>query len=118
MSTSLPTPTLAPAQQHQHATVMDPDAHPVLFENEHVRVIHSRASQSWQSPMHSHLPMVVISLGSGRQKVTFGDGTEQIVDLNPGLVVWQADSFDHSWELLSGEVDVVLVEVKSAHPGA
>jgi len=52
--------------------------------------------------------------GSGRQKVTSPDGTTQIVDLNPGASVWRDDAFDHSWELLVGEVHAILVEVKSA----
>jgi hypothetical protein len=94
---------------------VDPDAHQVLFENEHVRVIQARASHGWESAMHSHQPMLVVNRGSGRQKVTFGDGSTQIVDLNPGAVVWQDDAFDHAWELLAGEVDVLLVEVKSAN---
>ncbi|GAA3222036.1 hypothetical protein [Actinocorallia longicatena] len=97
-----------------HATIVDPDAHHVLFENDHVRVVQARASRGWASAMHSHPPMVVVNLGTGRQKVTWPDGTTQIVDLNPGAVVWQEESFDHSWELLAGEVDVVLVEIKSA----
>jgi hypothetical protein len=65
--------------------------------------------------MHSHPPMLVIGLGSGRQKVTSPDGKTQIVDLNPGMVVWRDDTFDHAWELLAGEVHVILVEVKSAN---
>lgn len=97
-----------------HATIVDPDAHQVLFENEHVRVIQARASHGWASAMHSHQPMLVVNLGTGRQKVTWADGTTQIIDLNPGAVVWQDDAFDHSWELLAGDVNVVLVEVKSA----
>ncbi len=94
---------------------MDPDAHQVLFEHEFVRVIHALASHGWESAMHSHLPMVVVNLGSGRQKVTWADGTTQIVDLNPGAVVWQDHAFDHAWELLAGDVDVILVEVASAN---
>ncbi|WP_067563405.1 hypothetical protein [Nocardia acidivorans] len=113
MSTSLAAQTI-PSEQPEHATIVDPDAHQILFENEHVRVIQARASHGWQSAMHAHRPMLVVNLGSGRQKVTFGDGTTAIVDLNPGAVVWQEDSFEHSWELLAGEVNVVLVEVKSA----
>ncbi|MFC5729992.1 MULTISPECIES: hypothetical protein [Nocardioides] len=112
MSTSRSTG--APVQEPQHATVVDPDAHHVLFENEHVRVIRARAAHGWESAMHSHRPMVVVNLGAGRQKVTWTDGTTQLVDLDPGAVVWQDAAFAHSWELLAGEVNVVLVEVKSA----
>lgn len=111
-SLSIETPTSA--EPPQHATIVDPDVHQVLFENEHVRVIQCRASHGWTSAMHSHRPMLVVNLGSGRQKVTWADGATQLVDLNPGAVVWQDHAFDHSWQLLAGEVNVVLVEVKSA----
>jgi hypothetical protein len=117
MSTSLSRPTPTTGDKPQDATIVDPDAHQVLLENEHVRVIHARASRGWRNAIHSHPPMLVVNLGSGRQKVTWGNGTTQIVDLNPGAVVWQDHAFDHSWELLAGEVDVILVEVKSANDG-
>jgi hypothetical protein len=97
------------------STIVDAEVHQVVFENEHVRVIDARAAHGWKSPMHSHPPMLVIGLGSGRQKVTSPDGETQMVDLNPGMVVWRDDAFDHAWELLAGEVHVILVEVKSAN---
>lgn len=103
------------AQKAEDSTIVDPAVHQIVFENEHVRVINARAAHGWRSPMHSHPPMLVVVLGSGRQKVTWPDGRTQIVDLNPGTVVWQEHAFDHTWELLAGEVDVVLVEVKSAN---
>jgi len=40
-----------------------------------------------------------------------------VIDLDPGGVVWQGSAFQHAWTLLAGEVDVVLVEVKSAAEG-
>jgi hypothetical protein len=103
------------AHKPEDSTIVDPDAHQVIFENEHVRVVNARAAHGWKSAMHSHPPMLVIVLGSGRQKVILPDGNTQIVDLNPGTVVWQDDGFDHTWELLAGEVNVMLVEVKSAN---
>jgi hypothetical protein len=108
----------ASAQKPKDSTIVDPDVHKVVFENDHVRVIDARAAHGWKSAMHSHPPMLVINLGSGRQKVTSPDGKTQIVDLNPGAVVWQDDAFDHAWELLAGEVHVLLVEVKSANAAA
>lgn len=105
----------ASAQKPKDSTIVDPDVHKVVFENDHVRVIDARAAHGWKSAMHSHAPMLVINLGSGRQKVTSPDGKTQIVDLNPGAVVWVDDAFDHAWELLAGEVHVLLVEVKSAN---
>jgi len=109
---------LAARQKPRDSTIVDPAVHQVVFENDHVRVIDARAAHGWKSAMHSHRPMLVIVLGSGRQKVTSPDGKAQIVDLNPGAVVWQEDAFDHAWELLAGEVRVLLVEVKSADAAA
>jgi hypothetical protein len=106
------------AQNARDSTIVDPDVHQVVFENDHVRVIDARAAHGWKSAMHSHPPMLVINLGSGRQKVTSPDGKTQIVDLKPGMVVWRDDAFDHAWELLAGEVHVILVEVKSANVAA
>jgi hypothetical protein len=65
--------------------------------------------------MHSHPSMLFIGVGSGRQKVTWPDGETQIVDLNPGMVAWRDDPLEHAWEMLAGEVHVILVEVKSAN---
>jgi hypothetical protein len=53
----------ARAQKIEDSTIVDPNVHKVVFENDHVR---------------------------------------------------RDDAFDHAWELLSGEVHVLLVEVKSA----
>ena len=71
-------------------------------KNEHVRVIHARASHGRESAMRSHSPTLVVNLGSGRQKVTWADGTTQIADLKPGAVIWQEHAFDHAWELAGG----------------
>jgi hypothetical protein len=109
---------LAARPQPKDSTIIDPAVHQVVFENDHVRVIDARAAHGWKSAMHSHPPMLFIGLGSGRQKVTSPDGTTQIVDLNPGTVVWRDDVFDHAWELLAGELHVLLVEVKSANAAA
>lgn len=101
------------AQQVQDATVADPTAHSVLFENEHVRVISALAPAGYTSPMHSHPPLVVISLGTGHVRFTQSDGSQQVATFRPGTVIW-SDGGAHSWELLAGEANVIAVEVKSA----
>jgi hypothetical protein len=98
------------------STIVAPEVHQVVFENEHVRVIDARAAHGSKVAMHSHPPMLFIGIGSGRQNVTWPDGKTQFVDLNPGAVVWVDDGFEHAWELLAGEVRVLMVEVKSANP--
>lgn len=101
------------AQKAKDATIVDPDVHQVVFENDHVRVLEARAAPGRKSPMHSHPPMLIVSIGSARVKFTFPDGKSQIMDLRPGMVLW-IDGVEHSWELLAGDVHVIAVEVKSA----
>ncbi len=103
----------AVAQKSKDSTVVDPDVHQVVFENDHVRVLEARAAHGAKSPMHSHPPLLLVSIGSARIKFTSPEGTKQILDLRPGMVVW-LDGVEHSWELLAGEIHVVGVEVKSA----
>jgi hypothetical protein len=100
------------------STIAAPEVHEVVFENVHVRVIDARAAHGTKTAMHSHPPMLVIGLGSSRQQVTWPDGKTQIVDLNPGALVWCDEALEHAWELLAGEVHVILVDVKSANVGA
>lgn len=106
---------LAPlaAQDVQDATIADPEAHSVVLENEHVRVISALAPAGYKSPLHSHPPEVVISLGTAQVRFTNADGSQQIATLRPGTVIW-SDGGAHSWELLAGEANVIAVEVKSA----
>ena len=100
-------------EKAKDATIVDPDVHQVVFENDHVRVLEARAAHGYKSPMHSHPPLLLVSIGSARVKFTFPDGTKKILDLRPGMVLW-LDGVEHSWELLAGELHVVGVEVKSA----
>jgi hypothetical protein len=103
----------AAAEAVQDAVIVDPDAHQVMLENDHVRLIRAIASPGHKSAMHSHPALAVISLGTARVRVTYPDGKQQILDLHPGMAFW-SDGIEHSWELLAGEVNVIAVEVKAA----
>jgi len=103
----------ATAQTAPDSTVADPDVHQVVLENEHVRVLQALAPAGRKSPMHSHPPLLLVSLGTARVRFTYPDGKKEILDLRPGTVFW-VDGVEHSWEILAGEVNVVAVEVKSA----
>lgn len=107
------TVAMAAAQKSPDSTLADPDVHQVVLENEHVRVFEARAAAGARSPMHSHPPFVIVSVGSARLKLTLPDGQKQILDLRPGTVLW-LNGAEHSWELLAGELHAVGVEVKSA----
>lgn len=107
----------ARAEMAPDSTVADPEVHQVAFENDHVRVLRALAPAGHQSAMHSHPATLVISLGTGRVRLTQPDGTQQILDVNPGQFFW-IDGTEHSWELLAGEVNVIAVEVKAAKAAA
>lgn len=95
------------------AVAVDPDVHRLIIENEHIRVFDARASRGTKSPMHTHPPMVLVSIGKARFRMTLPDGTTPIVDLNPGQVLWVPGA-KHAWELLAGELHVIAAEIKSA----
>ena len=113
-ATALTLGATAAADMPPDAVAIDPDVHHVLIDNEHVRVFEARASHGAASPMHSHPPLVFISLGTARAKLTLPDGKDVIFDMTPGQVLWLPDGMQHSWRLLSGDLRVIAVEVKSA----
>ena len=104
----------ASAQKPPDAVTVDPKVHSVVFENDHARVFEARATYPAASPMHSHPPFVFIGLETGRVKMRLRDGKTAFFDVYPGQVLWLGDGMDHSWELMSGKVRVIAVEVKSA----
>ena len=107
----------AGAENTEDSTIVDGDAHQVVFENDHIRLLQVLASPGHQSAMHSHPASLVISLGTGRVRLTSPDGSQQILDFRPGTFFW-VESAAHSWELLAGEVNAMAVEVKSAKTAA
>ena len=104
----------AVAQKSKDSTIVDPDVHQVVLENEHIRVLEARGAPGWKSPMHTHPPLLLVSVGSARVKMRTPEGQTQIVDLRPGSVVWRDKPIEHSWDLLAGDLHVVAVEVKAA----
>lgn len=101
------------ARASDDAVTVDPAVHRLLLDNEHIRVFDARASVGAKSPMHTHPPMVLVSVDKARLRITSPDGKQQIADLNPGQVLWVPGT-EHSWELLAGELHAIGVEIKSA----
>ena len=101
------------AEAPDDAVTVDPAVHRVILDNEHIRVFDARASVGTKSPMHTHPPMVLISLDTTRFRMTMPDGSQPIFDLNPGQVIW-VPGVKHSWQLLAGELHAIGVEIKSA----
>lgn len=101
------------AQAPDDAVTVDPTVHRLVLDNAHVRVFDARASFGAKSPMHTHPPMVLVSIGKARFRITQADGQVQLLDLNPGQVLWVPGA-KHSWELVAGELHAIGVEIKSA----
>lgn len=99
------------AQGARDAVAVDPTHHHVILENDRVRVFEALASPGAKSPMHTHPPFVLVSLGKARMRMTMANGETTIFDLNPGQVLW-LENAEHSWELLAGQAHVIAVEVK------
>ncbi|HEY7753645.1 MAG TPA: hypothetical protein VH856_07505 [Steroidobacteraceae bacterium] len=99
------------------AVAVDPVVHRLILDNDHIRVFDARAARGTTSPMHSHPPMVLVSLGKARLRMTLPDGGRPVIDLNPGQVMW-VEGAKHAWELLAGELHAIGVEIKSAQGAA
>jgi quercetin dioxygenase-like cupin family protein len=81
------------------------------MENDRVRVFEVLAAPGDKSPMHTHAPLVAVSLSKARLRMTTPDGKSSIFDVNPAQVIWM-ENVEHSWELLAGQVHLVAVEPK------
>jgi quercetin dioxygenase-like cupin family protein len=101
----------AQAQDVRDAVAVDPEHHHVILENDRVRVFEVVADPGAKSPMHTHQPLVLISMSKARSRMTMPNGETAIFDLNPGQVLW-LENAEHAWELLAGRVHVIAVEIK------
>lgn len=101
------------AQDETDAVAVDPTHHHVILENDHVRVFEVLAAPGATSPMHTHVPLVAVSLDRARLDMAGPDGESFVFDLHPAQVLWMED-VEHTWELLSGQVHVIAVEAKAA----
>jgi quercetin dioxygenase-like cupin family protein len=98
-------------QSSRDAVAVDPTHHNVIMENPRVRVFEVLAAPGDKSPMHTHPPLVAVSMSKARLRMTTPDGKSSIFDLSPGQVLWM-ENVEHSWEMLAGQVHLVAVEVK------
>lgn len=106
------TPEPAPLDVRD-STLLEPEQHNVIIDNEHVRVIDGMAASGSRSIPHTHPPSVLVSLAKSRFKVTI-NGKTRIFDFEPFMVRW-TNHFEHTWEILAGDARVIVVEIKSAH---
>ena len=73
----------AVTQSTKDAVEVDPTHHHVILENPKVRVFEVMAERGDKSPMHSHRPLVAVSLGKGRLRMGTPDGKSSIFAITP-----------------------------------
>jgi quercetin dioxygenase-like cupin family protein len=106
------------AQTSRDAVTVDAEHHQVILENDYVRVLRAMAGTGARSPIHTHPASVIVSLGNVRARHNFtGAPGPQIMDFTTGQVIF-SPPFEHSWQILSGQVSVVAVELKRPAPAS
>lgn len=96
-----------------HAGIIEPVQHLLVLDNEHVRVFDGFGDAGASSATHTHPPSVLVSLAKARFRVTI-NGKTRIFDFEPANVRW-TNHFEHTWQSLSGQARVIMVDIKSAH---
>jgi len=94
-----------------------PNHFKVLLENERVRVLdfHSKAGE--KIPMHSHPAYIAYGIaGAGKTKFTTPDGKVREAPAEPGRAVWNETETHASEFVGTGEVHVLMVELKEPAP--
>jgi hypothetical protein len=89
---------------------LDPEHHPVVFENDRVRVLHTLLPPHVKSPMHEHPHYVVVYLTELHTTMKMGDG--KLVD-NPrkaGDIGWR-DPLKHQTEQM-GDTPAAEIQVE------
>jgi quercetin dioxygenase-like cupin family protein len=89
---------------------LDPEHHPVVFENDRVRVLHTLLPPHVKSPMHEHPHYVVVYLTELHTTMKMGDG--RLVD-NPrkaGDIGWR-DPLQHQTEQM-GDTPAAEIQVE------
>ncbi len=97
------------------STVVDPEGHRVVFENDHVRILEIRSEQGRVIPMHSHPPRAIVAITSYRIKSIDPAGVETAVERHAGDVVW-SEAQEHAAEMLTSG-HTIEVEVKAVREG-
>lgn len=104
------------------ALVAAPDHHTVVFENQSVRVVHTRIAAGNKTPIHTHRWPCVLFIQSWSDCVRRDSSENVLFDSRlahgvPALNVptWQGALAPHSLQNVgSGEINTIQVEIK--HP--
>ena len=100
-----------------HAVDAAPEHYKVEFENEYVRVIRVTYNPGESSAMHSHKPLVGVTLTGGQGVFTDADGNAETRPENFAGDILSDDGETHSVLSISkGFEELIFVEVKQKYP--
>ena len=101
----------------EDSTVAAPDHYKVELENEYVRVVRVTYNPGEQSSMHSHRPLVGVTLTGGQGVFTDIQGNKETRSENFAGDVLADNGETHSVLSISkGPEELVFVEVKKSYP--
>lgn len=107
----MPAATSSSARMNDPVRV-DSTHYGVEYEDERVRVLRARYAPGEKSVMHGHPALVAIMLTNGTMRMTYPDGTEEIMSVVAGQVM-PAPAMEHLPENIGDqELRVILVELK------
>ena len=105
---------LAASSAFAHDAVKaDPSHYSVIMENSRVRVVKAHYGPHEKSVMHSHPNCVAIFQTDGRVKFTFPGGKTEERDTKAGTAMWTPAVTHLPENLTDGEMEVILVEMKT-----
>jgi quercetin dioxygenase-like cupin family protein len=91
---------------------LDPRHHPVPFENDRVRVLHTILDPHLKSPQHEHPAYVVVYLTELHTTQTLPDGREVDNPRKPGEVAWR-NALKHVTENIGDKrAEEIQIELK------
>ena len=101
----------------EDSTVAAPDHYKVEFENEYVRVVRVTYNPGEQSAMHSHIPLVGVTLTGGQGVFTDIQGNKETRPENfAGDVLADSGETHSVLSISKGPEELVFVEVKKSYP--
>jgi quercetin dioxygenase-like cupin family protein len=103
--------------QFANGVETDPNHYAVEFENEYVRVIRVKYSPGDVSTMHSHNPLLAVSLTGGLGEFTSPDGAVEVRPaLEPGMILADAGDPHSVKSIYESNEEHVFVEAKAPYP--
>jgi quercetin dioxygenase-like cupin family protein len=98
----------------QDAVKVDPNHYKIEFENARVRVLRVKYGPHEKSVMHRHPDAIAIFQNDGRVKFTYPGGKTEERETKAGQTLWTPAVKHLPENLTDQEMELILVELKSA----